>query len=81
MATYVEAVFEHGAFVPDTPFDLPDGTRVLLTVQPRAGVAPPSVPDAEERAQLLRALVEDMKGNPVPPSAPRFTRDELHERR
>jgi predicted DNA-binding antitoxin AbrB/MazE fold protein len=45
MATYVEAVFEHGAFVPETPLNLPEGTRVVLTVSPRPGVEPPTVTD------------------------------------
>jgi predicted DNA-binding antitoxin AbrB/MazE fold protein len=50
MATYVEAVFEHGAFVPETPLNLPEGTWVVLTVSPRPGVEPPTVTDPEERA-------------------------------
>jgi predicted DNA-binding antitoxin AbrB/MazE fold protein len=51
----VKAVYEHGAFVPELPFDLPEGT--------------------------LRKLVERMKANPLQPDAPRFTHDEMHERR
>ena len=77
----VKAIFEHGAFVRETPCDLPKGTRVLLAVQ-RAGLLarPPEVNAPEERVIILTALVERMKRNPLPPDAPRFSRDEMHER-
>lgn len=42
---------------------------------------PALVTDKAERAQLLRNLVERMDANPIPADAPRFTREELHERR
>ena len=42
---------------------------------------PPAVTDPAERAALLREVVESMKSNPIPANAPRFTREELHERR
>ena len=81
MSELVKAIFEHGAFVPETPFDLPEGTCVLLAVQ-RAGllVRPPEVTAPEERVRILLAVVERMKRNPLPPNAPRFSRDEMHER-
>jgi len=82
MATYVNAVFEHGAFVPETPVDLPEGMPVVLTVSPRPGVEPPKITDPEERKRILRSVVESMLNSPLPENAPeRFTRDELHERR
>ena len=82
MATYVDAVFEHGAFVPETPLDLPEGTRVVLTVSPRPGVEPPLVTDPAERARIISSVVQSMLDDPLPEGAPtRFTRDELHERR
>ena len=77
----LKAVYTHGSFVPECPPDLPEGTRVTLTLQREALVVPPLVTDPEERRRVLEELVEDMAANPVPPNAPRFTRDELHERR
>ncbi|MDQ3254783.1 MAG: DUF104 domain-containing protein [Acidobacteriota bacterium] len=39
-------------------------------------------PDSDDRAAILRRMVERMKANPIPTTAPlRFTREELHERR
>jgi predicted DNA-binding antitoxin AbrB/MazE fold protein len=82
MATQVNAVFEHGAFVPETPVDLPEGMPVVLSVSPRPGVEPPKITDPEERKRILRSVVESMLNEPLPEGAPtRFTRDELHERR
>ncbi len=37
--------------------------------------------DTDGRARILRSMVERMKANPIPAGAPRFTREELHERR
>ncbi len=81
MSELVKAIFEHGAFVPEAPCDLPEGTRVLLAVQ-REGllVLSPEVNAPKERATILLAVVERMKRNPLPPNAPRFSRDEMHER-
>jgi len=82
MATQVNAVFEHGAFVPETPVDLPEGMPVVLSVSPRPGVEPPTITDPEERARIIKELFESMDRNPIPEGAPlKFTRDELHERR
>jgi hypothetical protein len=40
----------------------------------------PSVSDAEQLALILRWITERMQNNPLPPTASRFSRDELHER-
>jgi predicted DNA-binding antitoxin AbrB/MazE fold protein len=80
MATLVKAVFEHGAFVPETPCDLPDGSRVVLAIERLDNVRPPEEDNPEERKRILREVVESMQRNPVPRDSPRFTRDELHER-
>ena len=77
----LKAVYSHGSFVPERLLDLPEGTRVTLTLQREALVVPPLVTDPEERRRVLKELVEDMAANPAPPNAPRFTRDALHERR
>ena len=80
MSDLVKAIFEHGAFVPETPCDLPEGTRVLLAIQQERLAQPPEVKAPEERARILQTVVERMKRNPLPPNAPRFSRDEMHER-
>jgi hypothetical protein len=80
MADYVKAVFEHGSFVPETPCDLPEGAQVLLTIYPRATVAPPAVEAPEERARILRGIVDRMRRNPLPADAQRISRDDMHER-
>ena len=75
-----KAVYRGGAFVPETRCDLPEEAEVDLLVQgPR--LVPPTVTDREQRAHVLRQVTERMKRNPIPAEAPRFTRDELHERR
>jgi hypothetical protein len=43
-------------------------------------VQPPEVTTPEERARILENVVERMKRNPLPSNAPRFSRDEMHER-
>ena len=48
MSDLVKAIFEHGAFVPETPCDLPEGTRVVLAIQPVGLVQPPEVNAPEE---------------------------------
>jgi len=75
-----KAVYRGGAFVPETRCDLPEEAEVDLLVQgPR--LVPPTVTEREQRARVLRQVTERMKRNPIPAEAPRFTRDELHERR
>lgn len=81
MIDTVTAVFENGAFRPESPVELPEGSRVVLSIANASGIAPPAVESAEERRRILREVVERMMRNPIPPDSPRFTRDELHERR
>jgi predicted DNA-binding antitoxin AbrB/MazE fold protein len=81
MSQTLKAVYREGAFIPQTPCDLPEGAEVEITVC-APGVIPPRVADPEERKRVLREVVENMRANPLPADAPRrFTRDELHERR
>jgi hypothetical protein len=51
----------------------------LIIETPR--VIPPAVTDPEERKRIMSEIVENMRNNPIPADAPRFTREELHERR
>jgi hypothetical protein len=76
----IRAVFQDGKFVPQEPCGLPEAAEVQLTVE-RSNITPPAVFDLEERKRILLEVVERMKANPIPADAPKFTRDELHERR
>ncbi len=74
------AVYRDGAFHPIEPRDLPEGTMGKVVALPK-GVTPPEEPDPKKRRAIGSELVRDMMAHPLPPNAPRFTRDELHERR
>jgi predicted DNA-binding antitoxin AbrB/MazE fold protein len=76
----VHAVYRGGVFVPEVPCELPEETSVDVIV-PAARIEPPTITDLEERRKILARVVERMSRNPLPEDAPRFTRDELHERR
>ncbi len=80
MSERLKAIYQNGAFVPQTPCDLPENSEVELTVH-ASNIQPPLVTDPEERKRILKQLVERMRANPIPADAPRFTREELHERR
>ena len=79
MSQRIKAVFQDGAFVPEEPCDLPDGSQVELIVEGPLSL-PPAEKDPEERKRILKAMIERMKQNPIPADAPRFSRDDLHER-
>lgn len=80
MSQKIKAVFHDGAFVPQQPCNFPEGSEVELIVE-RPNVLPPEENDPEERKRILKELVEDIRRNPFPENAPRFTREEMHERR
>jgi hypothetical protein len=42
---------------------------------------PPEITDPEQRTRFIEEIVRSMQSNPIPADAPRFTREELHERR
>ena len=81
MAQRLRAIYQNGAFVPQSPCELPENSEVDLVIEsPR--VLPPLVTDPAERKRILERMVERMRMNPIPADAPRhFTREELHERR
>jgi predicted DNA-binding antitoxin AbrB/MazE fold protein len=81
MSQTLKAIYRDGAFIPQTPCDLPEGAEVELTIsEPR--VTPPKVTDLAEQTRILEVMVARMRANPIPADAPRrFTREELHERR
>ena len=81
MVQRLKAVYQNGAFIPQTPCDLPENSEVELIIEV-PGILPPTVTDPEERKRILEELIQNMRDNPIPANAPaRFTREELHERR
>jgi len=80
MNSVVTAVYRNGVFVPTTACDIPENTEVRVIVQ-GSTIIPPVVTDPAERARIRREVLELMKQNPIPADAPRFTREQLHERR
>jgi predicted DNA-binding antitoxin AbrB/MazE fold protein len=80
MPQALKAIYHSGTFVLQTAYDLPEGTEVELFVK-SPQVVSPKIVDIAARRNFLKLLVERMQQNPIPPNAPRFTRDMLHERR
>ncbi len=79
MNATLKAVYRNGVFVPVDACGFPENSEVELIVQGPV-VIPPSVTDPEERALIRKRVVERMRQNPIPADAPRFTREQLHER-
>jgi predicted DNA-binding antitoxin AbrB/MazE fold protein len=80
MSQRVRAIYQKGAFIPQEPCNLPENSEVELIIE-NPHIIPPAVTDPEERKRILSELVQNMRDNPIPANAPRFTREELHERR
>jgi predicted DNA-binding antitoxin AbrB/MazE fold protein len=80
MSQTLKAIYRDGAFIPQTPCYLPEGAEVEITVR-APNTIPPEVTDPEERKRLMAELIQNMLDNPIPENAPRFTREEMHERR
>jgi len=81
MYQLLKAVYEHGSLVPEVPLDLPEGTEVIVTVhQTGAGLEPPRVGSPEERKRLMQEFVSHVIATPFSGPAPRFSRDDMHER-
>lgn len=80
MSQRIRAVFRDGAFIPQQQCDLPEGSEVELTIDDPYTI-PPQITDPDERRKALEKLVRRMRENPIPENAPRYTREELHERR
>jgi predicted DNA-binding antitoxin AbrB/MazE fold protein len=80
MSQRLKAIYREGAFIPQVPCDLPEGAEVELTIH-EAHTLPPKVTDPEERKRIISEIIQNMLDNPIPANAPRFTREELHERR
>ncbi|HKQ07124.1 MAG TPA: antitoxin family protein [Blastocatellia bacterium] len=80
MSHTIKAVYHNGAFIPQEPCDLPEGVQVEVVVSDPYTI-PPQITDPKEREKVMAELLKRMSENPIPENAPRFTRDELHERR
>ena len=74
------ATYRDGAFHPDEPCDLPEGTRVTVG-ESLNGVYPPLEPDPAERRRIAREIAQDMLNNPLHFSGEKLTREQMHERR
>ena len=79
MSKSLKAVYQRGAFIPKTPCHLPDESEVELIVQDPV-LSQPEVVDALERANIISQLVAWMQRSVLPDTAPRFSRELLHER-
>lgn len=77
----INAVYRDGVFHPVEPCSLPDNMPVVVYLQQKGRLAPPTVSDPAERRRLMDELIADFETRTLAPDAPRFTRDELHERR
>ena len=80
MREEISAVFRDGVFIPEAPCHLPNNTRVHILVK-KASVQEPLVSDPVERGRIVEKTLAQMKANPISAGAPKFTREELHERR
>ncbi|MGE5212577.1 MAG: antitoxin family protein [Nitrospirota bacterium] len=79
MSKSLKAIYRRGAFIPETPCNLPEESEVELIVQGPV-LTQPEIIDPQERASILGGLVARMQQNMIPQTAPRFTRESLHER-
>jgi predicted DNA-binding antitoxin AbrB/MazE fold protein len=81
MSKPIKAIYRGGVFIPQEPCELPEGFEVEVWLHDPF-TQPPEITDPEEQARQLKLVTERMMRNPIPANAPpRFTRDELHERR
>jgi predicted DNA-binding antitoxin AbrB/MazE fold protein len=76
----VNAVFKHGAFQPEGPVKLAEGTRVRLAVELKDDATPGRSLSVEERRIIRCGVVERMKRNPLPADASPFRRDDMYDR-
>ena len=82
MQDTLRAIYRNGAFVPVVPCNLPEKTQVEVLVDdaPRRSHLHLAA-RSHQAAKIMRELIARMQSNPIPADAPRFTREELHERR
>jgi predicted DNA-binding antitoxin AbrB/MazE fold protein len=76
----MNAVFENGSFRPESAVDLPEGTRVRISVETIQSGPQPRMLSIEERRRIRQRVVERMMKNPLPPNAQRFSRNNIDDR-
>ena len=76
----MNAVFERGSFRPESPVELPEGTRVRLAVERIQSAPQPQALSIEKRRRIRQRAVERMMRNPLPPGTPRFNRNDAYDR-
>ncbi len=85
MLQTVEAEVDvHGTVRLLTPVKVTRTTRAVLTLLDDAShenIIPPEITDPEEREWTIHEIVRSMQTNLITGDPPRFTREELHERR
>ncbi len=79
MSQRIKAIYRKGGFFVLEPCDIPEESEVELIVEGPIKIAP-EITDRQEAARVLAVVTERMRRNPLPQQAPRFTREELHER-
>jgi hypothetical protein len=83
MSNRLRVIYTGGAFVPVSPVEnlnVPENAEVEITVH-NPYLLPPEITDPEKRAAVQREVAQNMKANSFTGDPPRFTREELHERR
>ena len=79
MTQWRRAIYRDGKLELRNPCDLPQGAEVDVLIVSE-GSTPPEETDPSRRRQLAADLVQRMRTQPLLPTAPRLTRDELHDR-
>ena len=79
MIQRIRAVFRDGAFQPSSACEVPEGCEVDLAVTESPAHSVPAMAE-DERRRVLREVTARMRDNPIPADAPRFSREQLHER-
>ena len=81
MSQIIEAIYEEGVLKPLEPLNLEEHTKVQIQIaEPGSRVIAPEITNPDEKARILKQVIQRMQQNPIPANAPRLTREELHER-
>ena len=65
MTTAVDAIYQNGVFRPTIPPDLPNGTAVRITVEPRPSAAPLDPAAVYQLIKAIADLAEEPGGDPT----------------
>ena len=78
MSIHLQGVVRGKRIELESETGLPDGAAVSVEI--RGPMTPPTVGNGAQRKEILHRVVARMRQNVIPGNAPRFTRDQLHER-